>query len=189
MVGRATRWCVLGGVLMAAVWFGFGSADGQVAMTAPVFSDHMVLQREMPVPVWGWGEPGEKVTVTFAGHEVSGSVGDDGIVLYVQPIDRDQHVVKAPGTLTVKLFDPLNPEGHVEYASYHWDWPHLRDKWYGGLMTNHFTVRCAWRGNDLPAHDEIIAHVVFTELITGKSLTTTAAYKITFPPAATAPAQ
>ena len=32
------------------------------------FSDHMVLQAEMLVPVWGWAEPGEQVTVEFAGQ-------------------------------------------------------------------------------------------------------------------------
>ena len=34
-----------------------------------VFSDHMVLQRGKPVPVWGWADPGEKVTVTFGGQK------------------------------------------------------------------------------------------------------------------------
>ena len=29
-----------------------------------IFGDHMVLQRDKPVRVWGWAEPGEKVTVT-----------------------------------------------------------------------------------------------------------------------------
>lgn len=30
-----------------------------------VFGSHMVLQRRKPVPVWGWAEAGEKVTVTL----------------------------------------------------------------------------------------------------------------------------
>jgi sialate O-acetylesterase len=30
-----------------------------------VFGDHMVLQRDMPVPVWGWADPGETATVTL----------------------------------------------------------------------------------------------------------------------------
>ena len=30
---------------------------------AHVFSDHMVLQREAIVPLWGWGDPGKTVTV------------------------------------------------------------------------------------------------------------------------------
>lgn len=32
-----------------------------------LFSDHMVLQRNMPINVWGWAEPGEKVSVTLNG--------------------------------------------------------------------------------------------------------------------------
>jgi sialate O-acetylesterase len=29
------------------------------------FSDHMVLQQQAPLPVWGWADPGERVTVTL----------------------------------------------------------------------------------------------------------------------------
>jgi sialate O-acetylesterase len=35
---------------------------------ASVFDDSMVLQRESPVPIWGWAVPGETVTVTFKGQ-------------------------------------------------------------------------------------------------------------------------
>ena len=39
-------------------------------LTLPtVFSDHMVLQREQPVPVWGKANPGATVTVEFAGQK------------------------------------------------------------------------------------------------------------------------
>jgi sialate O-acetylesterase len=31
-----------------------------------VFSDHMVLQRDMPIVVWGWADPGEPVAVTLS---------------------------------------------------------------------------------------------------------------------------
>ncbi|GAB3313286.1 sialate O-acetylesterase [Larkinella ripae] len=30
-----------------------------------VFGSHMVLQRQKPIPVWGWADPGEKVSVQF----------------------------------------------------------------------------------------------------------------------------
>lgn len=45
------------------LWAGFGFpalADFQVA---PVFTEHLVLQQGMPVPVWGWGDDGEELTV------------------------------------------------------------------------------------------------------------------------------
>jgi sialate O-acetylesterase len=43
-----------------------------------IFGDNMVLQREMPVPVWGWAEKGEKVTVAFSGQEKTATAGEDG---------------------------------------------------------------------------------------------------------------
>ncbi len=45
---------------------------------AAVFGDHMVLQREKPVAVWGWADAGEPVTVSFAGQSKSATAGTDG---------------------------------------------------------------------------------------------------------------
>lgn len=45
---------------------------------AHVFQDNMVLQRQMPVPVWGWADAGESVTVRFAEREKMAMAGDDG---------------------------------------------------------------------------------------------------------------
>jgi sialate O-acetylesterase len=43
-----------------------------------IFSDHMVLQREMPIPVWGWADPGEKVTVVLGDAKVSAEADQNG---------------------------------------------------------------------------------------------------------------
>ncbi len=43
-----------------------------------LFSDHMVLQNGMTVPVWGVADPGEKVTVKIAGQTKSVITGADG---------------------------------------------------------------------------------------------------------------
>ena len=45
---------------------------------ATIFSDHMVLQREKPVPVWGWADANEKVTIEFAGQTKSGTADEKG---------------------------------------------------------------------------------------------------------------
>ncbi len=50
---------------MAFVCSQLSSAEVKLA---GVFGDHMVLQREMAVPVWGWAEPEEVVTVVIAGQ-------------------------------------------------------------------------------------------------------------------------
>ena len=40
--------------------------SGQVKV-ASIFSDHMVIQRDQPVHVWGWANPADQGTVTFRG--------------------------------------------------------------------------------------------------------------------------
>jgi len=63
----------LGRVLRATL------ATGAVATVAvqadvrlhPLFTDHTVLQQGKPVPVWGWADAGEKVTVEFANQTLS----------------------------------------------------------------------------------------------------------------------
>jgi sialate O-acetylesterase len=43
-----------------------------------LFQDHMVLQRQMPVVVWGWAAPREQVTVEFAGQKATCTADDSG---------------------------------------------------------------------------------------------------------------
>lgn len=43
-----------------------------------VFSENMVLQRGLPVPIWGWAENDEKVTVDIAGQTLATKAGIDG---------------------------------------------------------------------------------------------------------------
>jgi sialate O-acetylesterase len=43
-----------------------------------LFSDNMVLQRDMPLPVWGMALPGETVTVTLAGHKAHATADSQG---------------------------------------------------------------------------------------------------------------
>lgn len=42
-----------------------------------LFQSNMVLQRDKPVRVWGWAEPGESVAVSFGGQSQSGTAAAD----------------------------------------------------------------------------------------------------------------
>ncbi len=53
---------VLLSLLFSLVSFAAGAADGSLKV-ASVFTDHLVLQRDTTVKVWGWADPGSKVTV------------------------------------------------------------------------------------------------------------------------------
>ncbi len=49
------------------------------------FSNNMVLQRNIPVPVWGWAAPGEKITVRVAGKTARTVADKDGMWQVVIP--------------------------------------------------------------------------------------------------------
>lgn len=42
-----------------------------------LFQPNMVIQRDKPIRVWGWAEPGEEVTVTFGGQSQSATAAAD----------------------------------------------------------------------------------------------------------------
>ena len=63
----------------------------------PMFSDHMVLQREMPVPIWGTAGPGRKVTVSFRDQKKETTADKNG----KWSVKLDPLKVGRPGKLTV----------------------------------------------------------------------------------------
>jgi hypothetical protein len=69
---RAARFYLLAGALL------FTKTLCAAVKLAGVFGDHMVLQRGLPVPVWGTAAPGEKVSVAFADKRVETAAGLDG---------------------------------------------------------------------------------------------------------------
>jgi len=52
-------------------------ADAEVSLPN-IFTDHMVLQRNQKDRVWGWAEPGEKITVTIQDQSHPATADDDG---------------------------------------------------------------------------------------------------------------
>ena len=62
-----------------------------------VIADHMVLQREKPVRIWGWARPGEAVTATLAKHMAATKAGGDGAWSVTLPAMK----AGGPHTMTV----------------------------------------------------------------------------------------
>ena len=69
--------------------FAWGAGRAFAAVTMPhVFGDNMVLQRGQKVPVWGKADPGEQVTVAFAGQSVTTKADASGRwKLFLAPLD------------------------------------------------------------------------------------------------------
>jgi sialate O-acetylesterase len=63
-----------------------------------VLSDHVVLQRNAPIHIWGWADPGEQVAVSFLNQKQSATASDLGKwSVYLQP-----EAAGGPYTLTVQ---------------------------------------------------------------------------------------
>ena len=74
------------------------ATTGLSAELNPLFQDNAVLQCDARVPVWGAARDGEKVTVTFAGQEIS-TVAMNGVwKIWLKPMKASA----APQTLTVR---------------------------------------------------------------------------------------
>src|ERR1700722_6019594 len=61
------------GLLLSTGWI----AQGQVRVPRLV-SDGMVLQRDIPIRIWGFASPGEQITVKFDGETAGGVTDDNG---------------------------------------------------------------------------------------------------------------
>lgn len=71
-----------------------------------LFSDHLVLQRDAAVPVWGWADPGEEVTVTIAAQSKKTAADKQGKwSVKLAPLTTGEPqtlTVQGKNTLTVK---------------------------------------------------------------------------------------
>lgn len=92
-----------GRFLVLAAAFGAPALRAEVRL-ANSFGDNMVLQRDQPVPVWGWAAPGERVTVAFAGQTPSAVANADGrwqVTLAPLKVSAVPGTLAATGTNTV----------------------------------------------------------------------------------------
>jgi sialate O-acetylesterase len=75
----------------------------------PLFSDNMVLQCDIPAPIWGTAEAGDEVTVAVAGQKKSAKAGADGKwIVKLDPIKAGgPHDLTVSGKTSVTLKNVL----------------------------------------------------------------------------------
>ena len=74
-----------------------------------LFSDHMVLQREAEIHVWGWAAPGESITVSLAGTTLQTTAANDSrwsVSLPAHPAGGP-FVLEVRGTKAIVIKDVL----------------------------------------------------------------------------------
>jgi len=94
-------------LLASAVFASTVLADVRVPA---IFGDHMILQRDLKLPVWGWAAPGEKVTVHFGDKTQTTTAGSDGawkVELPPSPANAHPQEFTVTGKNTLTFTDVL----------------------------------------------------------------------------------
>jgi sialate O-acetylesterase len=96
-------------VVVASVSFGFSVARADVRLPA-LFSEHAVLQSDIPVAVWGWADAGERIEVSFAGQTKSATPDGNGkwmVKLDALKADARSQDLTVKGRKTIVVKDVL----------------------------------------------------------------------------------
>jgi hypothetical protein len=123
-----------------------------------------------------------EIDTLSGGESYDGKPGDDGITLYVRPIDREGDVIKVAGEFRVELFD-LDLPDNQRIGSYDFSLEQSAKLWRGKLMTNHYTLRCPWQSGP-PKGAQITARVTFVDFLTRRALSAQTVCKHNSPAAA-----
>lgn len=93
MRGRRVLPLLVGGLLLSV----FATLAPAAVRLPAVIGDNMVLQRDQAVPIWGWADAGEKVTVTILGQTKSAQADANGKWM----VRLDALAAGGPHTMTV----------------------------------------------------------------------------------------
>ena len=91
----------------------------------PLFTDHCVLQRDVPIPIWGWTEPKARVKVSFLGQSVETSADDKGhwqVKLGPYPAGGP-HTLSITGPQAVEVTDILMGDVWICSGQSNMEWP------------------------------------------------------------------
>jgi len=101
-------------ILAALVLAGIAAPAAAVVRLPAILSDHMVLQRGAQVPVWGWADPGEQVTVKLGAQSRSVKAGADGRWQATLDLRGKQGTDQATDTATTLLVSGENNQITVD---------------------------------------------------------------------------
>jgi sialate O-acetylesterase len=95
------------GVLLVVFLISALSTSAQFQVSK-LFCDHMVMQRDKPVPVWGWGAHGDQVKITFDSKVYTAKVPNDGdwkVELPPMPAGGPYEMTIQSGYLSIQIKD------------------------------------------------------------------------------------
>ena len=111
-------WCPRSSVLLAVP----AAADPRLPA---IFSDHMVLQQQMPLGVWGWAAPDERIEVRLRAQRVTTTADRQGrwqVTLAPETAGGPDELVVAGATATKRFTDVLIGEVWIGSGQSNMQW-------------------------------------------------------------------
>ena len=108
--------------------------------------------------------------------------GDQGVVVYVVPIDESGEKLKAAGTFDVQAFDLADTQ-HPLVGQWHFDLQQSRAAWNGWLLDYTYVLTCPWQTP--PTHPDLTLKVTFFDELTQTPFTAQRVVRVNLPAAPT----
>jgi hypothetical protein len=115
------------------------------------------------------------------GEDYDGKPGDDGVTVFLRPIDKDGDVIKVAGDIRIQLFDLAAPPQENYIGEYYVPVEQAGKLWHGKFLTDHFTIKCPWP-RDPPKHAEITVRATFVDYLTKRVVSAQTTCKVKLPP-------
>ena len=103
------RFLLTTSIVLALLGSAISVAKAEVKLPG-VFGNSMLLQRDLSVPVWGWADADEQITVRFAGQEKQTKADANGkwmVRLEPMKANAEGQVLEVAGKNSIKLKDVL----------------------------------------------------------------------------------
>jgi len=122
LTGRARLFPILVGL-----GFCLGILQAEIRLPA-VIGSHMVIQQDLPIQLWGWGEAGETISVNFRGASDSTQADAQGVWrIVLPPVKSDQQAsalrIRGSSSPEISLQDILVGEVWLCSGQSNMEWP------------------------------------------------------------------
>ena len=120
-----------------------------------------------------------RLGASTCGADTDAKPGDDALKVVIEPIDQHGSVIKAAGSVKVRVFDLAAPKAKTLLAESSHDPNTVTDHWVSGFMGGYFAFTCPLPAP--PGHGELTVRVEFVEYLTGKTFTAQKVVKVALP--------
>ncbi|QOV89017.1 prefoldin domain-containing protein [Humisphaera borealis] len=109
--------------------------------------------------------------------------GDEGVKVYIAPIDNEGQPIKMSGSFTVEAFDLADTASPL-VGTWAFDVASVRKKWRGSFLDYNYVLDCPWQ-EKVPTHDELTLKITFVDELTQAPFKIQTVVKVKLPTAPT----